>query len=221
MIKQSNEFIKRKKQSKWHWDYWDDRDDDRMFKLVGNIRGKWPKLPKRTKQNKMESTNPSVIAQQGHHGVTVKQTFDAMWLHGKNMKKYQKFISPLGLKDPVVYIHNQNPGQMTVIHMDTARANNKHLDENGKPLTEKQRRERIARLFIMLEDWKPGQIMLMGSRHYMHWKKGDIIYFNWQHLPHGTANFGHDHRPMLFVQGEVTEKFKKILNNKKKITIKA
>tara|TARA_A100001011_G_scaffold308733_1_gene324489 strand:- start:1917 stop:2582 length:666 start_codon:yes stop_codon:yes gene_type:complete len=221
MSKQSKEFIKRKKQSDWHWDYWDDRQDNHMFKFVGNIKGKWPKIPKRNESNKMESTNPSVIAQQGHYGITTKQIFSAMWLRDKDMKKYERFITPLGLENPVAYIHTQNPGQMTVIHMDTARANNIHLDKNGKPLTEKQRRQRIARLFIMLDDWKPGQIMLMGSRHCVRWKKGDIIYFSWQHLPHGTANFGHDPRPMLFIQGEVTEKFKKILNNKKKITIKA
>ena len=220
MIKQSDEFIKRKKQSKWHWNYWRKVEESSMFKLVGNIQGKWPKLPKRNEQNKMESTNPSVIAQQGHYGITTKQIYDAMWLRDNDMKKYEKFIAPLGLENPVAYIHNQIPGQMTVIHLDTARANNKHLDENGKPLSEKQRRERIARLFIMLEDWKPGQIMLMGSHHCMHWKKGDIIYFSWQHLPHGTANFGHHERPLLFVQGHITEKFKKLIQKKNRLKIK-
>lgn len=219
-MKQSKDFIKRKKQSEWHWDYWRKVENSSMFKLVGNIQGKWPKLPKRNEKNKMESTNPAALAQQKHYGVNVKQTYNAMWLHDNDMRKYEKFIAPLGLKDPVAYIHNQIPGQMAIIHMDTARADNRHLDENGKPLSEKQRRERIARLFIMLEDWQPGQVMLMGSHHCMHWKKGDIIYFSWQHLPHGTANFGHHDRPLLFVQGNVTEKFKKLIQKKNKVKIK-
>lgn len=219
-MKPSKDFIKRKKQSEWHWNYQSKGEDKKMFKLVGNIQGKWPKLPKRNEKNKMESTNPAALAQQKHYGVSVKQTYNAMWLHNNDMRKYEKFIAPLGLEEPVAYIHNQVPGQTAIIHMDTARADNRHIDENGKPLSEKQRRERIARLFIMLEDWQPGQVMLMGSHHCMHWKKGDIIYFSWQHLPHGTANFGHHDRPLLFVQGNVTEKFKKLIQKKNKVKIK-
>lgn len=218
-MKQSKDFLKRKKQSQWHWNYWSNKNDG-MFKIVGNVQGKWPRLPKRNESNKMESTNPAALAQQGHYGLNVKNTYNAMWLLDKDMKKYEKFIAPLGLKDPVAYIHNQVPGQMSIIHMDTARADNRHLDENGKPLTEKQRRERIARLFIMLDDWHPGQVMLMGSHHCVRWNKGDIIYFSWQHLPHGTANFGHNDRPLLFVQGNVTDKFKKIIKSKSKIKFK-
>jgi len=220
MSKPSNEFIKRKNQSKWHWDFWDDRDDDRMFKFIGNIKAKWPKIPERTEQNKMESTNPTALVQQGHFGINVNQMYNGMWLNDEYMKKYKKFVAPLGLEDTVYYIHTQVPGQMSIIHMDTARADNQHLDKNGKPLTEKQRRDSIARVFIMLDDWKPGQIMLMGSRHCVRWRKGDIIYFSWQHLPHGTANFGHHDRPLLFVQGRITEKFKKLIKTKKRVVIK-
>ena len=218
-MKQSRDFLKRKKQSQWHWDFWN-QDNGDMFKIVGNISGRWPRLPKRTEKNKMVSTNPAVIGQQGHYGLTVENIYNAMWLKGKNLKKYEKFFAPLGLMDPVAYIHNQLPGQMSIIHLDTARANNKHTDENGMPLTEDQRRERIARLFIMLDDWQPGQVMLMGSHHCVRWKKGDIIYFSWQHLPHGTANFGHHERPMLFLQGHVTDQFKKIISRRSKVKFK-
>ncbi len=219
-MKQPKEFIKRKKQSKWHWNFWNTRMDPKMYKIVANIQGKWPALPKVLKENTFLYSNPVALAQQNHFGVANTQNYVGLNLDKHTTKKYDKFIKATGLKNPVAYIHIQNPGQMTILHMDNARADNRHSDENGKVLTESQRRARIGRLFIMLDDWHPGQVLLMGSEHFTHWKKGDVMYFSWQDLPHGTANFGHDSRPLLFVQGEITEEFKKLLANKKKKTIK-
>ena len=213
-------YLKRKKQSQWHWNFNDISQDSKMYKIVANIQGKWPKVPKATGKNKFLYSNPIALQQQEHWGVKNTDNYVGMNLDKKNTNRYAPFIKATGLKDPVAYVHTQNPGQMTIMHMDNARADNKHTDKNGKPLTESQRRERIARLFIMLDDWHPGQVMLMGSQHFYHWKKGDVMYFSWQHLPHGTANFGHQSRPMLFVQGEVTPKFTKLLNSKQKQTIK-
>ncbi len=194
--------------------------DPTMYKIVANIQGKWPTVPKVLKENTFLYSNPVALAQQNHFGISNKQNYVGLNLDEKATKKYDKFIKATGLKNPVAYIHIQHPGQMTILHMDNARADNKHTDENGKVLNEKQRRERIGRLFIMLDDWHPGQVILMGSEHFTHWQKGDVMYFSWKDLPHGTANFGHNSRPLLFVQGEITKEFKDLLSYKKKKIIK-
>jgi len=219
-MKPSKEFFRRKKQSRWHWNYHNDKPDSEMFKIIGNVQGKWPRLPKRTHKNKLVSSNPSVIAQQGKFGIQVDQIYTSTKLDKKSFSQYKKFVDPIGLEDIKIHLQDQVPGQMTVIHMDTARSENEYLDNNGQPLSEKQRRERLVTCFIMLDDWYPGQVMLMGSHHWVRWKKGDIMYFNWQHLPHGTANFGHNLRPMLFVRGIATDKFRKILKSKSKLKFK-
>ncbi len=194
--------------------------DPTMYKIVANIQGKWPTVPKVLKENTFLYSNPVALAQQNHFGISNKQNYVGLNLDEKATKKYDKFIKATGLKNPVAYIHIQHPGQMTILHMDNARADNKHTDENGKVLNEKQRREKIGRLFIMLDDWHPGQVILMGSEHFTHWQKGDVMYFSWKDLPHGTANFGHNSRPLLFVQGEITKEFKDLLSYKKKKIIK-
>ena len=220
MIKQPKEFLKRKKQSKWHWDFWNTRPSPKMCGVVANIQGKWPKVPKILKENVFLYSNPVAIAQQKHFGVTNKQNYVGMNLDNNTTLKYSKFIKATGLADPVAYIHIQQPGQMTIMHMDNARADNRHLNAGGKPLSEAQRRALIGRVFIMLDDWHPGQVIQMGSQHFTHWKKGDVMYFSWQDLPHGTANFGHHSRPLLFVQGTITKQFTKLINNARKKIIK-
>lgn len=219
-MKQPKEFLKRKKNSKWHWNFWDTTKNPNMCRTVANIQGKWPRIPKIRKENTFLYTNPVALSQQEHFGVSNTQNYVGMNMDQTTYKKYKKFIDATGLKDPVAYIHIQNPGQMTILHMDNARADNSHTDENGSPLSESERKKLIGRLFIMLDDWHPGQVMLMGSEHLTCWKKGDVIYFSWQDLPHGTANFGHIPRPLLFVQGTITESFTALLRSKNKKIIK-
>lgn len=102
-------------------------------------------------------------------------------------------------------VHIQKPGQMHVLHMD-ANYGNGFWDYLGK-----EKDKKLARLMIMLDDWAPGQIMMFGGTHIHHWKKGDAIYFRWQDLPHGTANFGHTDRPLIITTGEVTDEFNQLL----------
>ena len=125
-------------------------------------------------------------------------------------KDYQKIIDAIGIGNPRTLIHIQIPGQMHPIHMDLAYGGGKwdYLGENKE--------DKLVRVFIMLADWCPGQIILMGNEHIVKWKKGDVIYFRWQDVPHGTCNFGHDDRPMMFITGELTDKFQKLLDSKEK-----
>ena len=73
---------------------------------------------------------------------------------------------------------------------------------------------------ISLDDGAPGQVMMFGGEHIHHWKKGDAIYFRWQDIPHGTANFGHTDRPLIITTGEVTDKFNLLLEQDEVTEIK-
>ena len=77
----------------------------------------------------------------------------------------------------------------------------------------------LGRLMIMLDDWHPGQVIMIGTNHYIQWKKGDSFHFRWQDMPHGTCNFGHHMRPVLFITGVITPKFQSYLDAKEKILV--
>ena len=111
-------------------------------------------------------------------------------------------------------VHIQKPGQMHMLHMD-ANYGNGFWDYLGE-----EKNKKLARLMIMLDDWAPGQVMMFGGKHIHHWKKGDAIYFRWQDIPHGTANFGHTDRPLIITTGEVTDKFNLLLEQDEVTEIK-
>ena len=66
---------------------------------------------------------------------------------------------------------------------------------------------------------KPGQIIQFGNVMYSKWKAGDVAYFRWQDIPHGTANFGHHDRSLILVTGVTTPKFEKLLKMKNPKTL--
>lgn len=69
----------------------------------------------------------------------------------------------------------------------------------------------VIRVMIMLQDWEPGQFLIYGNQQFDRWKAGDIHTFDWQNIPHATANASNKPRPMLVVTGVKTEKTNNIL----------
>jgi hypothetical protein len=43
------------------------------------------------------------------------------------------------------------------------------------------------------------------------WRAGDVTTFDWQNLPHSTANAGHNPRITLQITGVITDKTKEFL----------
>jgi hypothetical protein len=64
---------------------------------------------------------------------------------------------------------------------------------------------------IALNDWEPGHFFSYGN--YMHsgWRAGDVTTFDWQNLPHSTANAGHGPRITLQMTGVVTDNTRNFL----------
>lgn len=79
--------------------------------------------------------------------------------------------------------------------------------------------EKIVRIMVMLQDWEPGQFLMYGNQQFDGWTAGDIHKFDWQNLPHGTANASNIPRPMLVITGVKSEQTKEILSKEISVEI--
>ena len=111
---------------------------------------------------------------------------------------FQRMVDFLGMTDVKANIHIQHPGEMLQLHVD------KQREMNNDP-------NQVARMFIFLEDWKPGHFIQMGTS-FLRWRKGDIIYFDWRNIPHATANAGWEPRSLVQVTGTITSATQELLS---------
>ena len=97
-------------------------------------------------------------------------------------------------------IHVQLPGELWNLHIDKLY---KWAPENP---------DSIMRIFIQLTDWQPGQFWEYGNYHWNQWRAGDISTFDWQNIPHCTANAGYQPRVTFQLTGIKTEKTQEMLD---------
>lgn len=97
--------------------------------------------------------------------------------------------------------HMQRPGQFLMYHHDLYYAVIRDADPElaWKP-------EKLRRFVVFMEDWVPGHIWIAGNTTYSHWRKGECITWNWQDMPHGTANLSPKVRYSVHLTGYMTEK---------------
>ena len=96
--------------------------------------------------------------------------------------------------------HIQRPGQMLMYHHDLYYAVIRDADPelSWKP-------EKLRRFVIFMEDWRPGHVWIVGNTEYSHWRKGECITWNWQDMPHGTANLSPVPRYSIHLTGYMSE----------------
>jgi hypothetical protein len=111
----------------------------------------------------------------------------------------QRISDLFALDDAMTRIHVQMPGQVW----------NLHLDKLEKWAPDKP--DSVLRVQIQLTDWEPGQFWSYGNYHHSMWSAGDVTTFNWQHVPHATANAGLEPRVTLQVTGVQTERTRDFL----------
>ena len=108
-----------------------------------------------------------------------------------------------GIYDYELKLHSQVCGQLLHMHMDNfaARIDRKNslqeMDYDVDPTL-------VHRFVVFLNDWSMGQIWMQGTATHTHWKAGDVISWEWQDIPHGTANMGWDTRYILQFTGRTT-----------------
>ena len=110
-----------------------------------------------------------------------------------------KMSEYFGIEDTKIRMHCQQPGQMFNLHIDK-------LQERcpADP-------ERVIRLTVMLTDWEPGQFYLFGTCNFQYWRAGDVHIFDWENVPHATANASRSTRPVLQVTGLKTDRTRELL----------
>jgi hypothetical protein len=111
----------------------------------------------------------------------------------------QRISDLFGLDDAMTRIHVQVPGQVWNLHLDKL--------EKWNP----ENPDSVLRVQIQLTDWEPGQFWSYGNYHHSMWSAGDVTTFNWQHVPHATANAGLEPRVTLQVTGVQTERTRDFL----------
>jgi hypothetical protein len=90
-------------------------------------------------------------------------------------------------------IHVQHPGQVWNLHLDKLE---KWCPENPGS---------VVRYMIALTEWQPGQFWGYGNYNYSGWRMGEVTSFDWQNIPHCTANAGHHPRVTLQLTGIRTQ----------------
>lgn len=112
----------------------------------------------------------------------------------------QKLSDSFGLADCMSRIHVQLPGELWNLHIDKLY---KWAPDNP---------DSVIRIFIQLTDWQPGQFWEYGNYHWNQWRAGDISTFNWQDIPHSTANAGYHPRVTFQLTGIKTDKTQQMLD---------
>ena len=120
-------------------------------------------------------------------------------LNWKIPQQLQRLANQFGLNDAMTRIHVQMPGQIWNLHLDK-------LDKWAPDAP-----ETVARYMIQLTDWQPGQFWSYGNYSHQGWSAGDVTTFDWQNVPHSTANAGHEPRVTLQVTGVITEQTRNFL----------
>lgn len=101
-------------------------------------------------------------------------------------------------------LHVQLPGQVWNLHIDKLQKYNPDYPES------------IMRVMIQLTDWEQGHFWSYGNFIYKQWHAGEVTTFDWQNIPHSTANAGHNPRVTLQITGIVTEQSKEFINRLKR-----
>ena len=115
----------------------------------------------------------------------------------------QTISDNFALADCMNRIHVQQPGEVWNLHLDKLFKWN--YDD---PST-------VMRVMIQLTDWQPGHFWSYGNYMYSGWSAGDVTTFDWENVPHSTANAGHGPRVTFQLTGVITNTTKKFLTTLK------
>jgi hypothetical protein len=106
---------------------------------------------------------------------------------------FDRLLAWFGLDSAKMRLHVQRPGQVWNLHLDKL--------EKWNP----QDPSKVMRVMIALNDYEPGHFFSYGNYIHTGWRAGDVHTFDWQNLPHSTANAGHGPRATLQITGVVTD----------------
>lgn len=112
---------------------------------------------------------------------------------------FEKIRIWFGMDESKMRLHVQRPGQVWNLHLDKL--------EKWNPADP----TKVMRIQVALTDWAPGHFWSYGNYIHSGWNAGDVTTFDWQNLPHATANAGHVPRVTLQLTGVVTDRTREFL----------
>jgi hypothetical protein len=108
-------------------------------------------------------------------------------------KVFDRLFVWFGMDNAKMRLHVQRPGQVWNLHLDKL--------EKWNP----EDPSKVMRVMIALNDYEPGHFFSYGNHIHTGWQAGDVHTFDWQNIPHSTANAGHGPRITLQMTGVVTD----------------
>lgn len=130
-----------------------------------------------------------------------------------------KMIEAVGMYDlHLARVHIQRLGQISPFHLDLQMSYDLQYDT---PDWKKRYRDhgadkdplKLRRMFIQLLPWDYGHIWQFGNTVYQGYDAGECLTFDWQNMPHATANMGWTPRINLQATGFVNDRFDWLLKN--------
>ena len=124
----------------------------------------------------------------------------------------RKIADILGFSRPSGRVQVLPPGAMIPLHFDDLRfgyINNAEPSYEPTTFTTEELRafeqnpDLGQRVLVMLEDSHPGQALLFKDQVCNHWRRGDVIHWDWRTVEHATINVGYWSRPLLLLSGLV------------------
>lgn len=121
----------------------------------------------------------------------------------------------LGIRKPMGRMQRQEPGVMSVMHMDDLKIGYiDNFEQNPQPhqITEDDRRifeadpNCLVRFLIPLQDSLPGQGLVFKDTVISRWEAGDVIAFDWTKTPHSTYNTSLWSRDLIRITGFRTQR---------------
>ena len=105
-----------------------------------------------------------------------------------------------GLEDCMNRIHVQRPGEVWNLHLDKLEKWCPHNPDS------------VIRLQLQLTDWEQVHFWSYGNYLHQGWRAGDLTTFDWQNIPHSTANAGLNPRVTFQMTGVITEQTRTFLH---------
>jgi len=125
---------------------------------------------------------------------------------------WERIGHQFGLENPLVRLHVQFPGDITVWHTDIFSPQHDLLPGEISVTEETVGQDMgFRRIIIALEDWDWGQCFMFGAKTWSQWQAGDTIYWKFG-TPHCAANMGLSPRICMSVTGKLTAQFEKLIN---------
>lgn len=122
----------------------------------------------------------------------------------------------LGILDARARVHKQVPGQMFAFHVDDLKGLRRDQETGASPVqaTEKD----FIRLQVAMSPMMFGHIYMFGYEQWM-WEVGEVIWFDWKNMAHGTANLSDTPRYTFQITGIATQQTWDIIKSQEPFTL--